>query len=121
MTRAAPLLAVTAAVLLVAPAATSAPAGAAAPAGANVFIVDNAFVRDVQRPRVTLHARSTRVTWHWRSRQSHSVSVRSGPERFATRTRNRGTFTHRFLKAGTYRIECSLHAPGMKMTVVVTR
>jgi len=97
----------------------------AAPAGgakgqANVFIVDNAFVRDVQRPVVRIRRGDT-VTWHWRSRQSHSVSVRSGPERFATRTRNRGTFTHRFAQAGTYRIECSLHAPGMRMTVVVRR
>jgi plastocyanin len=90
------------------------------PAGPSVFIVDNAFVRDVQRPVVTVAAGRT-VTWHWRSRQSHSVSVRSGPERFATRTRNHGTFAHRFTRAGTYRIECSLHAPGMKMTVVVHR
>lgn len=86
--------------------------------GPSVFIVDNAFVRDVQRPVVAIAAGRT-VTWRWRSRQSHSVSVRSGPERFATQTRNHGAFTHRFTKPGTYRIECSLHAPGMKMTVVV--
>jgi len=87
--------------------------------GPSVFIVDNAFVREVQRPVVRITAGRT-VTWHWRSRQSHGVSVRSCTERFATATRNRGSFTHRFRRAGTYRIECSLHAPGMKMTVVVT-
>src|SRR5262245_16348574 len=74
-------------------------------AGANVYIVDNAFVRVVQRPVVKIKRGHT-VTWRWRSRQSHSVGVRSGPEHFATRTRNRGTFTHRFMKTGTYRFEC---------------
>ena len=113
MTRA--LLVLAALGLVLAPLAIAGPARP----GPNVFIVDNAFVRDVQRPVVRIAAGRT-VTWHWRSRQSHSVSVRSGPERFATATRNRGSFTHRFRRAETYRIECSLHAPGMKMTVVVT-
>jgi plastocyanin len=112
------------AILLAAGAACIAPAPLAlatpASSGPNVYIVDNAFIRDVQRPVVTVHRGET-VTWHWRSRQSHSVSTRSGPERFATRTRNRGSFHHRFMKPGTYRIECSLHAPGMKMTVRVKR
>ncbi len=104
-----------AATLLATPAAAT-PAGS----GANVFIVDNAFVRDVQRPVVRISAGAT-VTWHWRSRQSHSVLARSGPARFAAPTRNHGSFTHRFTRAGTYRIVCALHAPGMKMTVVVAR
>ena len=30
-----------------------------------------------------------------------------------------GSFTHRFTRAGTYRLECELHAPGMRMSVVV--
>lgn len=110
------LIAAGAACLAPAPLALATPASS----GPNVYIVDNAFVRDVQRPVVTVQRGET-VTWHWRSRQSHSVSIRSGPERFATRTRNRGSFHHRFIKAGTYRIECSLHAPGMKMTVRVKR
>ena len=96
-------------------------AGAAGAAGGpSVSIIDNAFLRGVQRPVVHVRAGTT-VTWRWRSKQSHSVMVRSGPQRFATRTRNRGTFTHRFTRAGTYRLECELHAPGMKMTVVVKR
>lgn len=112
------------ALLVAAAAACLAPAGVAlatpASSGPNVYIVDNAFVRDVQRPTVTVRRGET-VTWHWRSRQSHSVTTRSGPERFATRTRNRGSFHHRFMRPGVYRIECSLHAPGMKMTVRVRR
>ena len=88
--------------------------------GPSVSIVDNAFVRGVQRPVVRVHTGTT-VTWRWRSQQSHSVTVRSGPARFASPIRNRGVYTHRFTRPGTYRLVCALHAPGMKMTVVVRR
>ena len=88
--------------------------------GASVSIVDNAFVRGVQRPVVHVRQGST-VTWRWRSQQSHSVMVRSGPARFASPIRNRGSYAHRFTRPGTYRLVCALHAPGMKMTVVVRR
>jgi plastocyanin len=47
--------------------------------------------------------------------------VRSGPARFASPIRNRGRYAHRFTRPGTYRLVCALHAPGMKMTVVVRR
>ncbi len=97
--------------------------GALAPAaggagGPTVFIVDNAFVRGVDRPSVRLHAGVT-VTWVWRARQSHGLNVRSGPERFSAPIRHGGRFRHRFDRRGTYRIVCALHAPGMKMSVVV--
>lgn len=108
-------LAATAALI---PAAAALGAGGRAP---TVKIIDNAFVRDDhQRPVVRVHAGTT-VTWRWTSRQSHSVLLRSGPERFSSPIRNRGTYRHRFTHPGTYRIVCSLHAPGMKMTVRVAR
>jgi plastocyanin len=91
---------------------------AALGAGPTVKVIDNAFLRDRQRPVVRIDA-GTAVTWRWASRQSHSVLLRSGPERFSSPIRNRGTFAHRFTRAGTYRIVCSLHAPGMRMTVRV--
>lgn len=97
----------------------AAPAGSA-PAGPSVAVVDNAFVRGVERPTIRIAVGRT-VTWRWRSQQSHGVAVRSGPARFASPIRNRGTFRHRFTRAGTYRLECPLHAPGMRMTVVVRR
>ena len=113
-TRTAAVIALTAAAALIPTAAL----GAAAHRGPTVKIIDNAFVRERQRPVVRIHAGTT-VTWRWTSRQSHSVLVRSGPERFSSPIRNRGTFAHRFARAGTYRIVCSLHAPGMRMTVRV--
>lgn len=88
--------------------------------GPTVKIIDNAFVRDRQRPVVRVHPGTT-VTWRWTSRQSHSVLLPSGAERFSSPIRNRGTFKHRFTHPGTYRIVCSLHAPGMRMTVRVAR
>lgn len=94
------------------------PAAALGAGGPTVKVIDNAFLRDRQRPVVRIDAGTT-VTWRWVSRQSHSVLLRSGPERFSSPIRNRGTFAHRFARAGTYRIVCSLHAPGMRMTVRV--
>jgi CTP:molybdopterin cytidylyltransferase MocA len=49
------------------------------PAG-DVLVTDNAFVRKGDRPTVTLDAGS-RLTWDFRSRQSHAIAVRAGPER----------------------------------------
>ena len=91
-----------------------------APGLVDVQIVDNAFVRGRDRPTVHIGA-GTRLTWQWRSRQSHTLTVRSGPRPFATRARNSDAFSHRFFEPGTYRIVCELHAPGMRMSVVVTR
>lgn len=110
--RAATLLAAVAGALLVA-----APAGGAG--GPTVFVVDNAFVRDVQRPTLRISSGTT-VTWAWRSQQSHGVRG-SGPRGFASAMRSRGSYRHTFTAAGAYRIVCPLHAPGMKMTVVVRR
>jgi plastocyanin len=67
---------------------------------------------------VTLRAGGV-MTWRWRAQQSHSVAVRSGPERFTSPTKTRGTYARRLRRAGTYRIVCLLHAPGMVMTVRV--
>jgi Tol biopolymer transport system component len=86
----------------------------------DVLIVDNAFVRKGERPTVTIAA-GTKLTWDWRSRESHSLTVRTGPERFALPARNSAgaSYSHTFDKAGTYQLVCALHAPGMRMTVVV--
>ena len=83
-----------------------------------VSIVDNAFVRGREEPRLRVRP-GTVVTWRWRSQSSHNVSVRSGPERFRASTRSRGVIRRRFAQTGTYRIVCTLHSPGMHMTVVV--
>jgi plastocyanin len=94
--------------------------GGKAGGGPTVNVTDNAFVRSVNRPTVKIRKGGS-VTWRWASRQSHGVSVRSGPQKFTIAVRTGGRVTRRFAKPGTYRIVCQLHAPGMKMTVVVGR
>jgi len=103
------------------PAPAPVPVAAAAPSLGrdDVLVVDNAFVRRGERPTVTVPA-GTQLTWRFQSRESHSISVRSGPERFAAGAKNSGVdYSHRFTAPGTYQIVCALHAPGMRMTVVV--
>jgi Tol biopolymer transport system component/plastocyanin len=99
-----------------APAPRGAPASA--PAEDDVLVVDNAFVRRGARPTVSIRA-GTRLTWDFRSHESHAITVRAGPERFAWPARNGDDHSHRFDAPGTYEIVCALHAPGMRMTVVV--
>jgi Tol biopolymer transport system component len=85
--------------------------------GPTVTIRDNEFVRRVSAPTLRVH-RGTTVTWRWRSQESHNVLVRRGPVRFSSPTKTRGTYARRITAAGTYRIVCSLHSPGMRMTIV---
>jgi Tol biopolymer transport system component/plastocyanin len=98
--------------------AALAPVGAGTLAAPRISILDNAFVRGRERPTLTIRP-GTLVTWRWRSQSSHNVTVRSGPERFRSPTRSRGVFARRLIRAGTYRIVCTLHSPGMGMTLVV--
>ena len=86
---------------------------------ARVLVTDNAFRRDGRdRPALRVR-RGDVVRWEWRAQESHQVSVRSGPTSFASPTKTRGGYERTFTRTGTYRLECSLHAPGMRMSVVV--
>jgi plastocyanin len=58
----------------------------------------------------------TEVTWRFADGAvPHNVTG----DGFASGNRERGTFSHRFAKAGEYRYRCTLHA-GMEGRVVVT-
>jgi Tol biopolymer transport system component len=94
------------------------PASAGTLARPRISILDNAFVRGREGPTLRISA-GTVVIWRWRSQSSHNVTVRSGPARFRSPTRSRGVFARRLTRVGTYRIVCTLHSPGMGMTVVV--
>jgi plastocyanin len=102
---AAALVAATAAVL---PWVT--PASAAAPSTASVILKDISFKRATVRI-----APGGRVTWTWRDGPSpHNVTF--AHQHSATKTS--GTYTRRFLRAGTFRYHCTIH-PGMDGKVVV--
>ena len=102
------------------PAPSPAPAASAPEAVGrdDVLVVDNAFVHGTERPTLTIGT-GTKLTWRWRSRESHSLTVRAGPERFAAPAQTGVDYSHRFTAPGTYQLACALHAPGMRMTVVV--
>ncbi|MEA2220675.1 MAG: hypothetical protein QOJ35_3301 [Solirubrobacteraceae bacterium] len=100
--------------LIVALAATVALAAIAAPAlgaGATVKVGD-AFFR-AKTVRIT---KGSTVTWKWIGSDSHNVVFRG----FKSRLQNKGSYSHRFTKAGTYRYICALHVDrGMRGTVIV--
>lgn len=97
-------------------AAAAANGGSSLAAGAKTIkVADSKF-----GPKRVTVAKGTRVTWRWVGRLPHNVTVRSGPKRFRSGTKSRGTFSVTLRKAGTYRIVCTLHRSiGMVETIVV--
>lgn len=97
--------------LLAAGAATLA---AVADGGVRVVLKDVAF----NKPVVRIHP-GARVTWSWEDPYTnHNIHSRRSPRFKGASTRQKGTYTVRFTKQGTYRYECTIH-PGMYGTVVV--
>jgi plastocyanin len=80
-------------------------------AGASVRVGDDFF-----RAKTVRITKGSTVTWRWVGSDSHNVVFRG----FRSKLQNKGTYRHRFMKAGTYRYVCTLHEDnGMKGTVVV--
>ena len=94
--------------------ATAAFGGAPAPAAATKTVV----LKDISFTPATVRIhRGSRVRWVWRDGVSpHNVTFRRGHRHSSTK--QRGTYTRRFTKAGVYRYHCTLH-PGMDGKVVV--
>jgi plastocyanin len=82
-----------------------------------VKVGDNYFVHKGKPSTVSVR-RGSRLTWRFVGASMHNVTVTSGPQRFRSGNRKRGTFSHTFAKAGTYKIVCTIHA-NMRMTVRV--
>ena len=68
--------------------------------------------------RVALR-RGTTFTWHFVGGVAHDVTLGSGPAGFASPSMIRGTYRHRFTRAGVYRLFCSLHPTRMTQIVIV--
>jgi plastocyanin len=61
------------------------------------------------------------VTWSFRGRGYHDVTLANGPRGFASRWSLRGDrYTRRFRVPGTYRLFCSLHPVEMTQRIDVT-
>ena len=68
------------------------------------------------RPAAIQVKPGTEVTWRF---DDGAVPHNVKGDGFASETQDRGTFSHKFTKAGEYRYRCTLHA-GMDGRVVVT-
>ena len=88
-------------------------------AASSIKVGDNYFVRPSGVPTVTVKKGST-VTWRFSGRNLHTVAVRSGPAKFRSSAKTKGTYKKKLTRAGTYRIYCTIHGSGdqsMKLVV----
>jgi plastocyanin len=95
----------------------------------SVEVDDNYFVSK-KKHTVTVH-KGTKVKWEWEGSNSHNVTFTSGPKLCHSKsgklifchstTKKKGSYALTFNKTGTYKILCTVHAPGMKMTLKVVR
>ena len=83
-------------------------------ASKTVQVKDNVFVAK----SVTVR-KGTTVRWVWKGHAPHNVTVTSGPVKFHSPNKVKGTFSKKLTRKGTYKILCTIHAPGMVMTVKV--
>ncbi len=108
------LLALAGAVLV-----TGALAAPSLSAGKSVEVGDNYFVRDAGHATVAIK-KGLSLSWHWTGMHPHNVTVLSGPAKFHSATLMHGaSYTHKFTRAGTYNIYCTIHGKKMSMKVTV--
>ena len=105
--------------LAVAALATAAVAVPALAATKTVKVGDNYFIKNSGVPKLTVK-RGTTVKWIWRGSAPHNVAVTKGPKKFKSSMKTSGNYTATPHTPGTYTIICTIHQPGMKMTLVVT-
>lgn len=71
-------------------------------------------------PKTLTVKKGTTVKWVWVGEADHDVRVVTGPgSDFASKVMTTGSYKRKFTRKGTYKIDCSLHAQIMKMTVKV--
>jgi plastocyanin len=75
---------------------------------------------DTFGPKSVSIGKGSTVKWNWKGQAPHNVTVTSGPAKFHSKTQTKGSFSRKFAKPGTYKLVCTIHAPGMKMTVKVS-
>jgi plastocyanin len=89
--------------------------GTALAGGGKVAVRDNSF-----GPKTKTIRKGQKVTWVWRGQSVHNVVKTSGPGGgFRSDVQRSGRYSHTFTRKGTYRLVCTIHAPSMKMKVVV--
>lgn len=79
-----------------------------------VTIGDNFF-----KPKSVSVSKSSTVKWVWKGKNPHNVTVTSGPVKFASPTKRKGTFSKKLAKKGTYKIICTVHGARQSLTIKV--
>lgn len=79
-----------------------------------VTIGDNFF-----KPKSVSVSKSSTVKWVWKGKNPHNVTVTSGPVKFSSPTKQKGTFSKKLAKKGTYKIICTVHGARQSLTVKV--
>jgi plastocyanin len=95
----------------------------AAPAAAatrNVTVGDDYFVRPGNPPTVKI-VKGTTVKFNWKGSRQHNIVTVRGPAKIECGLRRSGSCKRKPRKAGTYKLQCSIHAPDMAMTLRVRR
>ncbi|ADB49542.1 cupredoxin domain-containing protein [Conexibacter woesei] len=95
----------------------------AKPPGRRVALRSGATVNvsrfSFSRPNIALRKGSS-LRWRFDDGgEIHNVTLASGPLGFGSKNLDRGTFTQRFTRTGTYRIFCGLHPVAMTESIVV--
>jgi plastocyanin len=86
----------------------------------SVEVDDNYFVHEGKPSTVKVH-KGDKVEWEWEGVGLHNVTVKKGPVKFHSKDKTSGTFEKKLRKVGTYKIVCTFHAPGMRMTLKVVK
>ena len=94
------------ATVAVSTAAIAAPAMAATK---TVRIGDIWFISKAKNHKTVSAKVGDTVKWVWVGAYPHNVTVSSGPAKFKSKTQNKGTFSKKITKAGTYKIICTIH------------
>jgi plastocyanin len=79
-----------------------------------VTIGDNFF-----KPKSVSVSKSSTVKWVWKGKNPHNVTVTSGPVKFSSPTKKKGTFSKKLAKKGTYKIICTVHGARQSLTIKV--
>ena len=86
----------------------------------SVEVDDDYFVHEGRPSTVTVH-KGDKVEWEWEGKNLHNVTVKKGPVKFHSKDKTKGSFEKRLRTVGTYKIVCTFHAPGMRMTLKVVK
>jgi plastocyanin len=85
----------------------------------SIAVGDDFFVHKGAPPPAITVARGTRVTFRWKGTSLHNVHARTGPSRFRSDYKRKGTYSQVLGKRGTYTVYCDIHQPDMRMTITV--